>query len=339
MTLIEQIADKTGCSQTTVRRVLRGGNKEVWSGTAERAAHIRRVAQELGFLPNASAAAMKNGRFNAVLLVLSTERGRCYLPELLLHSLCSALEAAGQHLVIGRFSDDALTSPESLPTFLRRWSCDGALVNYTDRFPSHINDLLAQYKIPSVWINAPFDHDCVKYDEFRGGYDAARLLLECGHRHIAYLDLRHETGQELHYSSSARPDGFRAAVAKSALPASILELGDLSGHEQIAHLTHLLRSKNRPTGIVTYDRAERVLIAAAAAGVRVPDDLSVVTFGDGHSEYAGIAVTQLALPYDQAGKTAVATLMKKIERNGKPTRIPPIALNLVAGDTCVRPHA
>lgn len=339
MTLVEKIARTTGCSQTTVRRVLRGGNKEVWSGTAERADKIRQAARELGFLPNASAAAVKNGRFNAVLLILSTERGRCYLPELLLHSLCSALEAAGQHLVIGRFSDEALTNPESLPTFLRRWSCDGALVNYTDRFPSHITGLLQQYRIPSIWLNAPFEVDCVRYDEHRGGYDAARLLLENGHRRVAYLDLRHKHGQEMHYSTPLRLAGFQEAVADAGLPpAPVLELGDLPGAEQLKRMADFFRGKARPTGVVTYDRAERVLLAAATAGVRVPEELSVVTFGDGDTEHDAIAMTHLALPYEEAGRKAVAMLMKKIEQPGKCMPAKPLALKMTRGKTCTKPQ-
>ena len=339
MTSIEQIALETGCSQTTVRRVLRGGNKEVWSGAAERASQIRKAARELGFLPNASAAAMKTGRFNSLLLVLSAERGRSYLPELLLHSLCTALEEAEQHLTIGRFTDEALTSSESLPTFLRRWSCDGALVNYTDRFPSHINDLLRQYRIPLIWMNAPFDADCVKYDELRGGRDAARLLLEKGHQKIAYVDLRHKSGDDPHYSTPLRRAGYQSAMTKAGLaPAQTLELGDLSGAEQTAHLTKWLRSGERPTGIVTYDRAERILLAAAAAGIRVPEDLSIVTFGDGHSEYAGVSVTHMALPYEEAGRVAVSALMKKIEHADQSMQIKPLALTVFQGETCTRPQ-
>ena len=338
MSAIEEIAQRTGCSQTTIRRVLRGGNKEVWSGTVERAEKIRQVARELGFLPNASAAAMKNGRFNAVLLVLSTERGRCHLPEALLHALCSALEAAGQHLVIGRFSDEALTSPASLPTFLSRWSCDGALVNYTDRFPSHINNLLCQYRIPSIWMNAPFDIDCVKYDERRGGRDATRLLLDKGHRRIVYMDLRHVKGNDVHYSSAMRLAGYKDAMAEAGLSSpSVLELGDLGGPAQIDWLADYLRGDSRPTGIVTYDRAERILLAAAVAGLRVPKDLSIVTFGDGHSEYAGISVTQMALPYEKAGRTAVSLLMEKIDQSGKGMAVKPLALRVVPGETCSIP--
>ena len=47
MSAIEEIAQRTGCSQTTIRRVLRGGNKEVWSGTVERAEKIRQVLLNL----------------------------------------------------------------------------------------------------------------------------------------------------------------------------------------------------------------------------------------------------------------------------------------------------
>ena len=339
MTIIEQIEEKTGCSQTTIRRVLRGGNKEIWPGAADRAEHIRKIARELGFLPNASAAAVKNGCFNSILLVLSTDRGRCYLPEALLHSLCAALERAGQHLMIGRFSDDVLTSSDTLPTFLSRWSCDGALVNYTDRFPSHINDLLSQYRIPSIWMNAPFKTDCVNYDERRGGREATRLLIEKGHRRILYVDLRHEVGSSTHYSVEDRLAGYVEAMKEAGrTPEAPVEWGSLSGDLQVKHLVELFRSPKRPTAIVAYDRADRVLLAAAMAGIVVPRDVSIITFGDGFMESAGMAVTRLSLPYEEAGQAAVSLVLKKIAHPDKPLKLDPLPLRLVQGNTCAAPH-
>lgn len=327
MSLIEQIAKKEGCSKTTVRRVLRGGNKEVWAGAAERAVRIRQIAHELGFLSNASAAAVKNGRFNAILLVLSTERGRCYLPESLLHALCSALYNAGQHLVIGRFSDDVLTSPASLPTFLSRWSCDGALVNYTDRFPPQINTLLEQYHIPSIWINAPFETDCVQYDERRAGREAARILLKCGRTNLRYVDLRHDWKEPAHYSAMDRPAGFIEALREAGSPLSEpLNLGHLEACEQIAHLAQLLRSRDRPDGIVTFDRVERILMAAERANVAIPESLSVMTFVDGQADLADMPVMQMTLPCVEAAEQAVKLLLNKISNGGSITKQPPLPL-------------
>ncbi|NLB69515.1 MAG: LacI family transcriptional regulator [Lentisphaerae bacterium] len=331
MTPVARIAKKAGCSETTVRRVLRGGNKEVWSSTAKRASEIRRIARDVGFLPNASAAAVKKGRFNAVLLILSTDKGRCHMPEILLHSLCSALEKAGQHLRIGRFSDEVLTDRETLPTFLGRWSCDGAIVNYTDRFPLRINELLAQYRIPSVWINAPFENDCVRYDDRKGGYDAAMLLIKHGCRRPLYVDLRHDWIDDVHHSAIERPAGFADALkaAGRSVPEPI-NLGHLPAKAQMEELMRLLRDKNPPDGIVSFDRAERILYAAAYVGLKIPDDFSLVTFSDGQSDFAGLPVMQMVVPCKAAAFSAVKTLMKKIESGGKGVKLAPLKLKFVS---------
>jgi DNA-binding LacI/PurR family transcriptional regulator len=59
MGTLERIAMETGVSPNTVRRVLRGENKEVWPGAVRRGAAIRAAARRLGFLPNGSARAMR----------------------------------------------------------------------------------------------------------------------------------------------------------------------------------------------------------------------------------------------------------------------------------------
>ena len=330
MTTIKQIADKVGCSETTVRRVLRGGNKEVWSGTSARASRIREAARQAGFLPNASAAAVKTGKFNAVLLILSTERGRCYLPEPLLYGLCSSLDKAGLRLVIGRFSDEELTDRRALPSFLRSWSCDGALINYTDRFPSKLNELVRDFRIPSIWLNAPFELDCVKYDDRTAAREAVARLASAGCKRISYVDLRHDFSQELHYSAYERILGYEDGRKICNMPpVSPVKLGNLPADAQVKILADLFKSPMRPDGIIAFDRADRIVIAAAGAGLREAEIPKLAVFCHEFSDIPSDNVIRITAPCKLAAETAVSALMKKISHGHPPARIPPLRMTFV----------
>ncbi len=77
-----------------------------------------------------------------------------------------------------------------------------------------------------------------------------------------------------------------------------------------------LRAEDRPTGIVAFCDfdAIRILRIAATAGVRVPEDLSVVGFDDlwpaGQPEYN---LTTIAQPRSLIGRRSMETLLEKIK--------------------------
>lgn len=337
--LVKSIADKTGASPTTVRRVLRGGNKEVWPGAAERAAYIRATARALGFLSNASASAVRKGRFDSVLLVLGNDPGRSNLPELLLHSICASLEEKGKRLSVARCADTELSDPTRFPAFLAQRSCDGVIVNYTHGHPDRMEAVLNTCGMPFVWLNAPFEENCVRYGDFGAGRRAARQLIDAGHRRLAWLDLRHRPDEKAHYSAAERKTGFLEEVADAGLPTPlVMSLGGLECGAQRAELAAMMNCGKRPTGLAVYDRADRVLLAAASAGLSVPRDLSMITFAETGYEICGISPTLLAVPSAAAGRLAVKSLLRRIASNGAAIRIDPLDFDLEEGETLAPPR-
>lgn len=335
--IVQLIAKRTGSSPTTIRRVLRGGNKEVWPGTAAKAARIREAARETGFLANASASAVRKGRFGAAMLLLSTDPGRSHLPESLLHSLCAALDKVGMRLVISRCDDRELTDRRRLPGFLASRSCDGVIVNYTDGYPERMESLLATFRIPFVWLNAPLESRCIRYDDRAAGRAAAERLLALGHRRLAFVNLRTTSAENPHHSAAERREGFLEAIAAAGLSASVHEFGNLDGPAQRDAVIGLLRCDEAPTGIVAYDRADRILLAAVAAGLSVPRDLSIITFGEAGANACGVPLSLMAVPSRAAGVEAAALLLQAIESPSSPISRPPLPFFPVDGDTLAPP--
>jgi DNA-binding LacI/PurR family transcriptional regulator len=112
-----------------------------------------------------------------------------------------------------------------------------------------------------------------------GGRAATRHLLGLGHRRIAAI-----AGPERLLYFAARLDGYRSALAAAGVPADprLVVHAEPTREDGRAAARALLALPERPTAIVTANdlQALGVYQAAREAGLRVPEDLSVVGFDD-----------------------------------------------------------
>src|SRR5215212_4752220 len=144
---------------------------------------------------------------------------------------------------------------------------------------------LAGTGLPAVLVdNFLIGHDlhAIVPDNFGAGFIAARHLLELGHRQIAMI-----AGSGAYRKFVLRQDGFREAMALAGVTVSSALLPppvpgeERLGESQTRQLLALPASE-RPTAIVTSnDRlASQALAILHRAGLRAPDDISVVGIGD-----------------------------------------------------------
>jgi DNA-binding LacI/PurR family transcriptional regulator len=114
---------------------------------------------------------------------------------------------------------------------------------------------------------------------WHGGLSATRHLLELGHRRIAVI-----TGPSWALCSRARLDGYRAALDAAGIPvdAELIRDGEFEIAGGLTHTTDLLRLPEPPTAVFALNdgMAIGVYHAASQAGLRIPQDLSVVGFDD-----------------------------------------------------------
>lgn len=325
MSILDQVAQRAGVSARTVTRVMRGDIKERWPSAASRAARIRQIARELGYRPNSSASAIRNGRFDCLGLLLSADEGRSNLPPMLLDGVHDELLERRMHLTIARLPDEALGAAGAFPRILEECCCDGLLVNYTDRIPAPMLQRLAEDPVPTVWLNCRRASDCIHYADLDAGRLATQTLIERGHRRIAYVDFTDfDANPENHYSRFDRHAGYLQAMREAGLtPWPRQRFIGLQRRARLDALVELLRSPQRPTAVISYDAGERVLLAATMAGLSVPRDLSIITFGDElpgeHAEadgesFIGVRLAKLRLPTHEAGRQAVRMLLRKIEQ-------------------------
>jgi LacI family transcriptional regulator len=328
MVTLQDIARRTGVTPKTVSNVLAKRNKEVRRGAIERADRIRMVAKEMGYLPNASAVSMVSGRFRALGLVLSTHASEASISSGTTWAIQEEMLRKQMHLVVGQVFDRKLTDEASLPRLLREWLVDGLLISYTSRIPQALPTLLSESRIPTVWLNVRRDSDSVYPDDTGGLYLATTTLLEQGHRRIAYV----KEGQGSHYSCADRRSGYLQAVSEAGITPNI---PDIPKGDALASITQLLRGPDSPSAVVTYSATEAsiTLLAAAHAGKRVPEDLSIIATSENSTEISGVRFSVVEIPVYDVGRVGVEMLLDKIENPGVALPGRPLQFRLVEQQT------
>ncbi|MDU0293533.1 LacI family DNA-binding transcriptional regulator [Saccharothrix longispora] len=208
-------------------------------------------------------------------------------------------------------------------------------------FTSEQHALLAASGIPMVVLDPTGEPDhpvpSVGATNWSGGIAATRHLLDLGHRRIAVV-----TGPVERLCARARLEGARAAMDAhgAGLDERLVRVGRFAFEDGLDHARELLRLPDRPTAVVCGNdlQALGVYEAARQAGLRVPQDLSVVGFDDiPAGRWCGPPLTTVRQPAAEMGATAAELLLSLVA--GRPTsreRVE-LATTLVVRDSTAPP--
>jgi LacI family transcriptional regulator len=233
----------------------------------------------------------------------------------------------GVYTEIGSRIDDALSGFGYTPIFIR-------VVEGDDRFERMLDDqrfdgclslaslsdsamrILRGHRVPTVLINAAADQTWarVNVNDEAGTRAAMQHLYDLGHRRIAYFGGE----QPPHPSVVIRPATYQRFMREAGLTPDEPFTGSV---ERFAD--HVLKGEYPATAVLTFDHRPAVALLQQfwRRGVRVPDDVSVVTFNDTYPvEHTTPPLTVVALPVKQIGEHAVRLLMEQIEQ---PDAAPP----------------
>ncbi|HZG68273.1 MAG TPA: substrate-binding domain-containing protein, partial [Herpetosiphonaceae bacterium] len=241
-----------------------------------------RTAEEMGWKRPEDWRAVRRGRFGCAVLLQSMAIDRSYISHNFRVALEDHLLDRNMHLTTARLPDDTLCSETALGRVLRQWSADGVLISYTNAVPPALRRLVAKLRLPAVWLNSSEPVDAIRPDDEDAGAMAARLLLEAGHRRIAYCGYivpPDVPDDHIHASLRQRPLGARRTIEAAG--------GSFTDHNHpggtsIAHWREVLARPDRPTAVICFSplQVTPVLHAALMSGMAIPADLSLITFHD-----------------------------------------------------------
>jgi DNA-binding LacI/PurR family transcriptional regulator len=273
---IADVAKLAGVSRATVSFVL--NNRPGVALTTQQ--RVRAAAEELGWTPSRSARALSTGRARAVGLVLTRE------PELIGTDPFYPAFMAGIEAVISETGDGLMLQMsrpgEEVETY-RRLAADRRVdgVFLTDlRVDDQRPALVAELGLPAVAVGAvegASDLPSVNLDDRPAVRHAVHHLVELGHRDIAYV-----AGPEEFVHARRRRQAWADALAEAGLPPGTSLPGGFTA-EGGAQATRALLSRTAPPTAIVYANdlsATAGMAVAQDAGLRLPDDLSVVGFDD-----------------------------------------------------------
>jgi DNA-binding LacI/PurR family transcriptional regulator len=334
---LKDIADRVNVSIVTVSKVLNGtGNISV--ATRHR---VLKVAKELNYRPNAQARAIRSGRTGNVGFVYSSEGMGHGLPWSFLDGVNERLAGLKLNLVVGALPNERLLQAGNLSGLLQNWTADGMLIFNQVDLPPGVQDLIDREHVPVVWVNRKQKYNSVYFDDFNGARLAVEHLMALGHKRIAYFDHSHvqdSFAHPIHYSQQERLTGYVEAMETFGLePIVCLPTEKVGGEARIELYRNWLRHPRKPTAVLMYGRANSVLYAALSLGIRIPQDLSILTFSENVDAMNGLVPGLVFTPYRTLGEEAVALLHRRIQEPelGQPSV--GIPLSVIPNETCAPP--
>ncbi len=242
----------------------------------------------------------------------------------------------GMHLMTATVDDQDVGEVVSYKALLDK--VDGVVI--AEPRSSQLAEYARAKHTPVVFASPSEEHspiDTADIDNEQAGFEAARYLLNLGHRRIAYVK-----GPEAILATRLRYEGFCRALAAAgeSVDAGLVASGEGWTIEDGAHAFTKLLAHDRPlTAVVcTNDLlAIGVLRTARANGISVPDQVSVV--GCDNIELAAHSdppLTTMDNHIRSIGRAAVRRLMDRIEGDDGPPQRILFPASIVKRGTCAR---
>ena len=300
MTTIARVAALAGVGVGTVSRVLNDSGA-VSASTRRR---VEEAIDALGYEPSAAARALSTGRTMSLGVVAPFLTERSVVERL--RGVARRVTDAGYRLVLLD-----VERPEALDDAVGAFAVNGrvdGLLVISLALPSEPR----AGAVPTVLVDRRSDTlPSVHIDDEAGGRLATEHLLALGHTRVAFVGDTEENPFGFD-SSARRRAGYEAALrdAGLAVDRALVRTAPHGRDAARAMARELLALAEPPTALfaASDDQALGVLEAAEAAGVAVPELLSVVGFDDIEvARYAGL--TTVAQPLEQSGRRGVDLLL------------------------------
>ncbi len=299
---IKDIAKAAGVSHSTVSRAL-GDSPLV---KAETKARIQRLAQEMGYTPDAIARSLVTQQTRTVGVVVTT------ITDPFVAEVVQGIEDTAQENAYSVILSSSASEPErelAAVEMLRAKRVDSLIVT-SSRVGALYLEHLERIGVPVVLVN---NHNrqsgrytfSVSVDNQHGGHLATAHLIQRGHRRIGYV-----SGPANHSDDAERMEGYRQALDEAGIAFDLALVlqgnGRLDGGERV--LRTLVDLEDAPTAVFCYNdmTAIGLISAARQAGISVPEGLAVVGFDDiPLAAHVYLPLTTIAQPQRDMGRQAM----------------------------------
>ncbi|OMH32319.1 LacI family DNA-binding transcriptional regulator [Tersicoccus sp. Bi-70] len=313
MPSIDEVAARAGVSTATVSRALRG-RSGVSPETRDR---VLAIADDMGYVASSSAAGLATGR-NMAIGVLVPVVHRWFFASAI-EGVDRQLRARGYDLDLYSLGGHGTNRERVFHRSMLRKRIDGLVVLCMALTDDELAALHALEQ-PVIVVGGPVE-GCrhISIDDRAALRDATEHLIGLGHERIVHLAGGGSFGIDFSVPR-LRAAGFEDAMTAAGLPvgpASTL-FGDYEARTSKDVVARALAGDpaQRPTGVVASsdEMAFGALLAAAEAGLRVPEDVSVIGVDD-HDFSEVFGLTTIRQDPIAAGERAAGLLLAALEKD------------------------
>ena len=298
------IAERSGCSISTVSRVL-SGNAAKYRISQRTVARVTEEVKRCNYTPSLLAKGLRTNRTDTIGLLIPNIENSCFAG------------VAGVVIRESRTQEDERNEQDGLSALLAR-RVDG-IVAAPCGSNSELFASVQEGGMPLVLIDRYLpDAGMLSYvttDNYRGAVMATEYLLENGHRRIACIQ-----GTPHSMPVRDRVRGFGDTLRAHGLGDRIVVTGeDFSVQNGYLETKLALAREERPTAIFALSNLILLGVVKAVheSGLRIPDDISVVSFDDNMLfNYLDPAITCIGQPTDEIGTLAVKLLIRAVREPG-----------------------
>lgn len=305
MPRLEDVADVAGVSHQTVSRVV-NNHPNVSKATREK---VEAAIAELGYRRNTAARSLVTRRSQTI-GVLASELSQ-YGPANTLLGVEQAARDAGYFVSIAALRGVSREAIADAVSHFMDQAVDGiaVLVPHSDTLKA-LDELKLSVPVVAVGSLGNSTVSGAMVDQREGARLAVEHLISAGHRQIG-----HVSGPPDWTDGAERAAGWQEALHHNGLPDTLLLEGDWSAGSGYGIGRKLAAERTATALFVANDQmALGLLRAFAEAGVRVPDDVSVVGFDDQpESGYFTPPLTTVRQDFEELGRRCMDIMLKEIE--------------------------
>jgi LacI family repressor for deo operon, udp, cdd, tsx, nupC, and nupG len=305
---ILDVARRAGVSTATVSRALAAPDRVA----EETRSKVIAAIAATGYTPNASARNLRARSTSIVLALVPGMSNTFFTP--ILNAVEDTLSAAGYGMIIGD-TRNSVQKEAHYTRFILAGQVDGVIL-FTGHLPRDGDLTPASDRVPITLVCNEIVGDD-RYSVFDvDNRDAARRatahLIAAGHRHIAHI-----AGMRENVEAGERLRGFRDALESAGIAPdeSAIWTGGFRFEDGVAAAAKFLALRKRPTAVFASadDGAIGFIRTVREAGVRTPEDVSVVGFDD--IDYASVIeppLTTMRQPRAELGRLAAEDLLARM---------------------------
>lgn len=331
---LSDIARRMGVSKVTVSKALRG-HPDI---SAETSRKVKKLARELGYSPNYWARNLSSKKSNTIGVVV---------PKIAHHFFSSVIEAIYDKAIENNYEIILTVSQESAERELRHLQSllsmrvDGLIVSVSEQTQDPaVFEAIRSMGIPLTFMDRVVDKrefDTVTADDQGGAFSATEQAINIGYRKLAHL-----AGFPYTNIGRDRLRGFEAALRHYGIPVNPewVVYGGFGEEDGYRGFMQLYKSNDLPEFIlaVTFPVALGIYRAVEELGLKVPDDIDLISFGNsGLNHFLSPPMSYVEQPTKELGRKAVEITLEHIRRRDNYT-VQHIKLptSLVLCKTCIR---